>query len=179
MARKENVARKETVARKEKRAPKKKRPPWGDLFGAQSGKPIERWFRRNDKRHGDAAEEDAQAELRRRMAVLSEHYGAKTFHDLAYAIARQLDPAFTIVDPKPLPTGKTAARARGAVGLQLLHEIEAIEAEFEAGGKEVKLIACLAQHQRENPRFRGMSLNDFEGFYYKAKRHWTAKRRNT
>jgi hypothetical protein len=144
--------------RKGKRAPKNRLPPWGALF---DGQPIERSFPRADPQHGEAAEKDAQDVLARRLSRLAEHYGAKSFRELVVAIASQLDPAFTIIDPAPPPSGRQWHDGDGGIGLDgevLLREFENVDTSLrEEEGREVTDMAVLAELCEKSPRYRGMS----------------------
>ena len=115
-----------------------KRPIWGDRFGKR---PIERYFRRDDPTQGEVAEDEALAELDRRIARLAEYYGVRTYRDLARRLAGEIHPAFTIIDPKPKrkATGITAAKWRGQMGIQLVDLVEDIRNELRRsrGGRRV------------------------------------------
>jgi hypothetical protein len=123
-------------------------PPWGDLLG---GKPIERWA-------PDWMPIDIGKEQRRRMEVLKKHYGVKTWADLAFAIASQLDIALHPTPESYRQTrrrpskGITAAKWAGPAGLQLLHVVDDIRDELETGsGKKIswyRLAPILADPQQ-------------------------------
>lgn len=147
------------------------RAPWSDLLG----KPIERLFPRND-RLGDYSERVAIDQQFDKMCRLKDHYGinstgARPWYQLALALASELDDALTIVDPPPRPTGITRRRWRGAEGLQLLHQVEALNEEH---GGEIKQEALLAELQELCPqRYGGITLNHMKKNYQDAKRHHT------
>jgi hypothetical protein len=149
--------------KKNKRAPKRSRPPWGDLF---DGKPIERWFRRDDPLHGEAAEKDAIAQRDRRVARLADHFGASTYRELVLAIASKLDPALTIVDPVPLRTGKTAPKWRWSES-QFLTAVEFLRKE--ADGKKVswKTILKELQESHRDPIYQGISDGTLKARHHK------------
>jgi len=164
-------------------ARKKKLPPWGDLG---DGRPIERLFSKElcsaERRFDELAEKDARSEQFKRMCRLKEHYGIqgesgwRPWYELALALASERDPALTIVDKRPPPTGKTAARWRGPEGLQLCTQIELMKREYEEAGKPVPtILALLAQHQQEYLRYSEMKLEDLDKAYYAARAHWGPK----
>lgn len=148
--------------------------PWGNFLGM----PIERWFRRDDERQGEAAERDAIAEQYRKMVRLKEHYGIegetgwRPWYDLAVAVISEFDDGLKIIDPPPKPTDKKAARWRGFEGLVLLNEIEALRESVEAEvGKKVCVEALLTYHQELCQRYRGMKPAILKKNYYEALRH--------
>lgn len=156
---------------------KRKRPPWGDILG----KPIERLFPSEDEKNGRLAQQHAAAEQYQKMLRLKEHYGIegesgwRPWYQLAVAIASELDEGLTIVNPLPQPSGKTARRWHGPEGQQLVTEIDVAKQEYIAAGKDITVLALLAEHQQMCPRYRQMTLQELERAYYRAKRYWTAK----
>jgi len=148
----------------------RKRAPWGDLLG----KPIERLFPRNDHL-GEVSERDAMAQQFKKMCRLKDRYGIEgdrgwePWYQLALALATEIDDAVTIIDPLPRPSGKTAPRWRGAEGLQLLAEVQALSEEYEG---KVKQYAIFAELQELCPqRYGKMSLDQLKTNYHEAKRH--------
>jgi len=147
---------------------RKPKPPWGELLG----RPIERWFRRDDPRHGEAAENDAIAERSRKMLLLKKLYGANNWYNLVLKITSELDDALTIVDPPPRRTDEKAAKWRGAEGLQFLDEFDALREAMEAKvGHEVCVEAVLAEHQEVCERYSKMKPDVLKKNYYEALRH--------
>jgi len=153
---------------------RKPKRPWGDRLG----KPIERFIRRDDPQHGEAAEKDAIAEQYRKMVRLKEHYGIegetgwRPWYDLAVAVISEFDDGLKIIDPRPKPTHKKAAKWRGTEGLVLLNEIEALRESAEAEvGSKVCVEALLEEHQQLCPRYRGMKPATLKKNYFEALRH--------
>jgi hypothetical protein len=153
---------------------RKPKRPWGDL-----GKPIERFIRRDDERHGEAAQNDAFAEQYRKMCRLKkEQYGIegetgwRPWYELALALALERDDGLKIIDPPPRRTDEKAAKWRGAEGLQFLDEIDAIREDMEAEvGHKVSDEAVLAEHQEACERYSKMKFETLKKNYYEAQRH--------
>jgi hypothetical protein len=143
----------------------RERPLWGNILG---GNPIERCWPHNDPIYG-GPEKDGLDEQFKRMCRLKEHYGISGWgwYKLALALASELDRALTIVDPSPLPTGKTAKRWAGAEGKVLVMEIECMKAHHLAAGKKATVEELLAEH----PRYRDMDLDSLKSRYFDALRH--------
>jgi len=153
---------------------RKPKPPWGERLG----RPIERFIRRDDPQHGEAAKNDTIAEQYRKMCRLKAHYriegetGWRPWYELALALALERDDGLKIIDPPPKPTHKRATKWRGAEGLRFLKETDALREAMEAEvGHKVSVEAVLAEHQQVCSRYRDMDLQELEKNYYEAKRH--------
>jgi hypothetical protein len=153
-------------------AGKKKRAPWLDLFDGMG--PVERLFERNDPVHGEAAEKDAAAELHRRAACLAEHLGADTYREAYLALLATLHSAFTVVDPPPPRTDKTAAKMRGGAGLALLHHVAVVGEDLrdKKTGKLAKREAVFAELRALAPETYGKQTRDhLRKDFHEAVRH--------
>jgi hypothetical protein len=170
----------------------KRRPPWGKLLG----KPIERsialskiddWSFGTEESRAECRkdiEREAFAEQFQKLCRLKKHYGIQQsagWYELALALAREFDCALTITDPTPPRASKTARHWRGASGLLLLEEIEALRkrALRETPARIVTDESLLAEHQLISDRYRDMKPEHLKANYYQAKSHHNKSKKRT